>query len=298
MTAPARVLDYVFLVAGLWLAWVLVFQWAGPEALSPRAPRCSAWESISPARSSGHTPRRPALPSPMPALSRSSAGSCWDWPRRQPLGRRGRRADPLIALFHSEDHALPRHSTGVRARRFRQGCIRRLARNFSGRALCHRRAQEYEPRNDQDGARAPPRAGRNRAHRAVARGAAGDHHRPSHRLFSDVARHADRRAFRLRSRPRLHADTRHGGAQGARYHGADAAAVRICRERECAVARCRAARAPAVSAAASLNIRSAPVPIATARDGAGMRGPSEVPKPHRLMLPWNGVKFTLPHDAM
>src|SRR5215831_1981557 len=24
----------------------------------------------------------------------------------------------------------------------------------------------------------------------------------------------------------------------------------------------------------------------------------EVPKPHRLMLPWNGVKFTLPHDAM
>src|SRR5262249_37209860 len=35
MTARARVFDHVFLVAGLWLAWVLVFQWAGPEALSP-----------------------------------------------------------------------------------------------------------------------------------------------------------------------------------------------------------------------------------------------------------------------
>ena len=35
MTARARVLDYVCLVAGLWLAWVLVFRWAGPEALSP-----------------------------------------------------------------------------------------------------------------------------------------------------------------------------------------------------------------------------------------------------------------------
>src|SRR5262249_45230274 len=117
-------------------------------------------------------------------------------------------------------------------------------------------------------------AGRNRAHRAVARGAAGNRHRASHRLFGDVARHADRRAFRLRSRPGLHADSRHGGAQGARYHGPDAAAVRICRERECAVARRRAARAPTVSAAAL----------------AG--------QPHRLMLLWNGAKFTSPHDAI
>src|SRR5262245_46165368 len=35
MTARARVCDYAFLIAGLWLAWVLVFRWAGPEALSP-----------------------------------------------------------------------------------------------------------------------------------------------------------------------------------------------------------------------------------------------------------------------
>jgi NitT/TauT family transport system permease protein len=35
MTARARVFDYAFLIAGLWLAWVLVFRWAGPEALSP-----------------------------------------------------------------------------------------------------------------------------------------------------------------------------------------------------------------------------------------------------------------------
>src|SRR5262249_60116770 len=35
MTARARVLDYPLLLAGLWLAWVLMFRWAGPEALSP-----------------------------------------------------------------------------------------------------------------------------------------------------------------------------------------------------------------------------------------------------------------------
>jgi NitT/TauT family transport system permease protein len=35
MTARARMLDYVLLAAGLWLAWILLFQWAGPEALSP-----------------------------------------------------------------------------------------------------------------------------------------------------------------------------------------------------------------------------------------------------------------------
>src|SRR5258708_36615449 len=35
MTAGARVLDYALLVVGLWLAWVFVFRWAGPEALSP-----------------------------------------------------------------------------------------------------------------------------------------------------------------------------------------------------------------------------------------------------------------------
>src|SRR5262249_52281735 len=35
MTARARVLDYALFVAGLWLAWVLMFRWAGPEALSP-----------------------------------------------------------------------------------------------------------------------------------------------------------------------------------------------------------------------------------------------------------------------
>jgi len=35
MTSRARVLDYALFVAGLWLAWVLMFRWAGPEALSP-----------------------------------------------------------------------------------------------------------------------------------------------------------------------------------------------------------------------------------------------------------------------
>jgi NitT/TauT family transport system permease protein len=35
MTAHARIFDYALLAAGILLAWVLLFQWAGPEALSP-----------------------------------------------------------------------------------------------------------------------------------------------------------------------------------------------------------------------------------------------------------------------
>ena len=35
MTARTRLLDYALLAGGAWLAWVLLFQWAGPEALSP-----------------------------------------------------------------------------------------------------------------------------------------------------------------------------------------------------------------------------------------------------------------------
>jgi NitT/TauT family transport system permease protein len=35
MSARSRWLDYGLLVGGVWLAWVLLFQWAGSEALSP-----------------------------------------------------------------------------------------------------------------------------------------------------------------------------------------------------------------------------------------------------------------------
>jgi NitT/TauT family transport system permease protein len=35
VTARARLVDYLCLAAGLWLAWVLLFEWAGAEALSP-----------------------------------------------------------------------------------------------------------------------------------------------------------------------------------------------------------------------------------------------------------------------
>ncbi len=38
MTARARIFDYALLVAGVLIAWVLLFQWAGPEALSPPLP--------------------------------------------------------------------------------------------------------------------------------------------------------------------------------------------------------------------------------------------------------------------
>jgi NitT/TauT family transport system permease protein len=35
MTARARLFDYALLVVGVLIAWALLFQWAGPEALSP-----------------------------------------------------------------------------------------------------------------------------------------------------------------------------------------------------------------------------------------------------------------------
>ena len=35
MTARSRLLDYLLLGIGAWLAWLALFQWAGPEALSP-----------------------------------------------------------------------------------------------------------------------------------------------------------------------------------------------------------------------------------------------------------------------
>jgi NitT/TauT family transport system permease protein len=38
MTARTRVFDYTLLIAGVLVAWVLLFQWAGPEALSPPLP--------------------------------------------------------------------------------------------------------------------------------------------------------------------------------------------------------------------------------------------------------------------
>ncbi len=38
MTVRPRIFDYALLVAGVLIAWVLLFQWAGPEALSPPVP--------------------------------------------------------------------------------------------------------------------------------------------------------------------------------------------------------------------------------------------------------------------
>src|SRR5262249_49515357 len=35
MTARSRLLDYVLLGLGAWLAWLSLFAWAGPEALAP-----------------------------------------------------------------------------------------------------------------------------------------------------------------------------------------------------------------------------------------------------------------------
>ena len=193
MTARTRWLDYVLLAGGVWLAWVLLFQWAGPEALSPPgATLRRAGEYLASATFWPHaaaTARCLRLCLPDRADGRAGARVR---ARCQSPGRAGGRADPVVALFHSQDHALSRHPAGVRARDFRQGRVRRLAWILSGRALHHRRAEEYESGADQDRARASPRAARDGAHGAVAGGAAGDRHRASYRLLGHAARHPDR----------------------------------------------------------------------------------------------------------
>jgi NitT/TauT family transport system permease protein len=35
MSARARLVDHLLLAGGLWLVWIMLFEWAGPEALSP-----------------------------------------------------------------------------------------------------------------------------------------------------------------------------------------------------------------------------------------------------------------------
>jgi NitT/TauT family transport system permease protein len=56
MSARARWLDYGLLIAGVWFAWVLLFEWAGPEALSPPgATLLRAGEYLTSASFWGHT---------------------------------------------------------------------------------------------------------------------------------------------------------------------------------------------------------------------------------------------------
>jgi NitT/TauT family transport system permease protein len=56
MSARARWRDYGLLIAGVWVVWVLLFEWAGPEALSPPgATLRRAGEYLTSASFWGHT---------------------------------------------------------------------------------------------------------------------------------------------------------------------------------------------------------------------------------------------------
>ena len=46
MTARTRWLDFFLLGLGVWLIWIALFQWAGPEALSPPDRDDTDWEAL------------------------------------------------------------------------------------------------------------------------------------------------------------------------------------------------------------------------------------------------------------
>src|SRR5262249_57908292 len=129
MAARARVLEYALLVAGLWLAWVLMFRWAGPEALSPPGATLQRMgEYLTSAQFWPHavaTGIAFAYACVIALVGGLLLGLALGTNRLA-----GQVGEPILSSLYS----IPNHSAGVRARRFRQGCVRRLPRDFSGRA--------------------------------------------------------------------------------------------------------------------------------------------------------------------
>jgi hypothetical protein len=246
VTARARLVDYLCLAAGLWLAWVLLFQWAGAEALSP--PGLTLRRAAAYLASEQFWPH--AAATGLAFAYGSIIALCGGLALGFALGAH-RTAGQVGAPILSSLYSIPKitlypvillvFGLGISAKvafgalhgifpvaLFTIGALR----NMSPVLIKTARVLRLDPL-------ATARTG------AAAGGAAGDRHRPAHRLLGDAARNADRRAVRVRSRSRLHADPRHGGAQGGRHHGADAIAVRVRRDRQCPAALGRAARAPA-----------------------------------------------------
>src|SRR5215468_4686344 len=294
MTARARVLDYVCLVAGLWLAWVLVFQWAGPEALSPPGATLQRMgEYLTSAQFWPHSAATGlafAYACVIALIGGLLLGLALGANRLA-----GEVGEPILSSLYSIPKVtlypviLLVFGLGISAKvafgalhgifpvaLFAIGALRNTSPVLIKTARVLRLAPVETVRTVLLPAALPEIiTGLRIGFSATLLGT----------LIGELFASDQHLGF---------TDTRHGGAQGARHHGADAAAVRICRERECAVACGRAAPTPAVSAAAFAEQADQPrcgsQPQEMERD--------EVAKRHRLMLLWNGVKFMLLHDAM
>ena len=157
MTARARLLDYVLLAGGLWLAWILLFQWAGPEALSPPgATLRRVGEYLTSAQFWPHVAATGiafAYACVIALVGGLALGFVLGANRLA-----GQVGEPILSSLYS----IPKITLYpvillVFGPEFPPGRVRRCMA-FPGRALSPWRAQEYEPGADQDRARASPRA--------------------------------------------------------------------------------------------------------------------------------------------
>jgi hypothetical protein len=229
MSARARWLDYGLLIAGVWFAWVLLFEWAGPEALSPPgATLLRAGEYLTSASFWGHTAATGiafACACVVALVGGLALGFVLGGNRlARDVG------EPMLSSLYS----IPKitlypvillvFGLGISAK-VAFGALHGI---FPVALFTIGALKNTSP--------------------VLIKTARVLRHRAEDRFFGDAARDADRRAVRVGSGPRLHPDPRHGGPQGHRHHGADAAAVRVCGARQHAPAGGRAPDASALVA--------------------------------------------------
>ena len=161
MSARSRIFDYALLAAGVLVAWVLLFRWAGPEALSPPVPTFRRiGEFLISARFWDHV-EATGLAFAYACLIALAGGLAVGFA----LGANrfaGQVGEPILTTLY----AIPKITLypvillDLRARRFGQDRLRRHPRIFPGRPVHHRRHQEHQSRADQDGAGDAAVAGR------------------------------------------------------------------------------------------------------------------------------------------
>ena len=247
MSARSRWLDYGLLVGGVWLAWLLLFQWAGSEALSPPgATLRRVGEYLLSAQFWAH-----AAATGVAFFYACTIALIGGLALGFALGANrlaGQVGEPILSSLYS----IPKitlypvillvFGLGISAKvafgalhgifpvaLFTIGALK----NTSPVLIKTARVLRLTPVAT--------------ARTVLLPAALPEIITGLHRLLDHAARHPDRRALRVGSGPRLHPDPRHGGAQGARHHGADAALVRVCRVRECAAVGRRAPYAPALN---------------------------------------------------
>ena len=145
----------LILIAVLFVAWQLLFEFAGSQAMTRAGrdlplPRPSAddRELLGPRR--GNLARLF-----LRTAARGAARPYHRFPlRRASVFERSVRAGPGCVLLHSEDHALSDHPAGVRARAARQDRVRHHSWRRAGCDLHHGRGAQSQSDPAQDRARA------------------------------------------------------------------------------------------------------------------------------------------------